>query len=293
MEMSIAVPKVSLSAGLYIVATPIGNLKDITLRALEILQSVDVVICEDTRVSHVLCSHYGIRPKLYVYNDNDGEGKRREIFRQIENGQSIALISDAGTPLISDPGYKLVREAMELELYVTSIPGASSVITALTLSGIASNNFYFGGFFSHKFMARRKQMEEVKGLSAALVFFERNSRLKESLSRIYSVMGEREVAIVREITKRYEEVISNKVSYLVDNINLIDHVRGEIVVVISPPQESENQTEMIEERIAELLKDMSVKNVVKQLVEETSLAKSYIYNTALRIKEERKYGEED
>lgn len=225
--------------GLYIVATPIGNRSDITLRALDILKLCDIIACEDTRISGTLLTHYGIKKPLISYNDHNASERRPEIFAAIENGKRVALISDAGTPLISDPGYKLVQEAIERDIYITTIPGASSVLTALCLSGLPSDQFFFGGFLPSKTEALKKHITSLANVPATLIFFESARRLEESLEALMIGLSDRKAAVVREITKLYEETKRGNISELLEHYRNNDAPKGEIVIVIAPPTEKE------------------------------------------------------
>ncbi len=191
--------------GLYIIATPIGNLSDITLRALEFLKSADLIVCEDTRVTAKLLGHYGIKKPLLSYNDHNGEERRPKIMEALADKKHVALVSDAGTPLISDPGFKLAREALAEGHYVTTMPGASSVLAALCLSGLPSDRFFFAGFLPPKKEACRREIEALAAVPSTLVFFESARRLSETLILLKEALGDRQAAIVREITKLYEE----------------------------------------------------------------------------------------
>lgn len=272
--------------GLYIVSTPIGNLADITLRALDILKLVDLIACEDTRVSGGLLSHYGIKKPLISYNDHNADEKRPEIFSAIERGKRVALISDAGTPLISDPGYKLVREALEKNIYVTAIPGPSSVTAALCLSGLPSDSFYFGGFLPAKSEALKKHIKSLSQVPSTLIFFESARRLEESLAALRDGLSDRQSAIVREITKLYEESRRGKLSELLENIEKNGAPKGEVVIVIAPPQESElSASENIEAELVLLLKSHSVKETATIIAEQTGLSRKEIYALALKIQQ--------
>ncbi len=272
--------------GLYIVSTPIGNLSDITMRALDILKLVDLIVCEDTRVSGNLLTHYGIKKPLISYNDYNASERRPEIFAAINNGKRVALISDAGTPLISDPGYKLVREALEQNIYVTAIPGASSVLTALCLSGLPSNSFYFGGFLPSKSEALRSYIETIANIPSTLIFFESARRLEESLIALHAALSDRQAAIVRELTKLYEESKRGKLSELIENIKQDGAPKGEVVLVIAPPeQEKAINDETIESQLKILLESHSVKEAAGIIAEQTDRPRKEIYSIALKIKQ--------
>ena len=201
-----------LKPGLYIVSLPIGNSKDITLRAIEYLQSVDEIYCEDTRVTNKILTIHKIKTSLKNYHDHNGEKVRPQIIKKIKEGKSIALVSDAGTPLISDPGYKLVSELKAKDLYGTAAPGVSSPITALTLSGLPTNNFYFLGFLPTKDQSRKNLVESIKNLKTTIIIFESANKINKTLQDLIEILGSRDIAICREMTKKFEEIIT-AVSY--------------------------------------------------------------------------------
>jgi len=270
-------------AGLYIVATPIGNLGDITLRALDILRLVDAVACEDTRVSGKLLAHYGIKKPLISYNDHNAGDRRPEIFAMLAEGKRVALISDAGTPLVSDPGYKLVREAVEKGIYVTTLPGASSVLSAICLSALPSDQFFFGGFLPAKSEARKKYLQTVEKIPATIIFFESAKRLADSLGAMAEILTGRSVAISREITKLYEETIRGDLREVLEIVQQKE-IKGEVVVIISPPEDAQEfLQEDIEKQIKNLLKSHSVKESASIIAEQTGKSRKEIYALALKI----------
>lgn len=272
--------------GLYIVSTPIGNLSDITLRALDILRLVDLIVCEDTRVSGKLLAHYGIKKPLLSYNDHNASERRPEIFTDIENGKRVALISDAGTPLVSDPGYKLVREALDKNLYVTAIPGASSAITALCLSGLPSDQFFFGGFLPSKAESLQKYIETIANIPSTLVFFESARRLSESLPALLYGLSDRHAAIMRELTKLYEEGKRGRLSELIEDIKKNGEPKGEVVLVIAPPEDEQiYQKGDIERQLSILLQSHSIKEAASIIAEQTGRPRKEIYSMALKIKD--------
>jgi 16S rRNA (cytidine1402-2'-O)-methyltransferase len=223
---------VNLKPGLYIVSTPIGNLGDITLRALDVLSGSDVIFCEDTRVSSKLLAKHSIKAPLKVYNDNSDETQRYYIKSLVEGGKIVSLISDAGTPLISDPGYKLVREFKEEGVHVDVIPGACAVIAALSISGLATNRFMFAGFLSKTKEGKAKIFEEISSLDATVVFYETANRLMQSLEVAKEILGDREVNVARVLTKLYQESKSAPLSELIEYYTQ-NPARGEIVISIS------------------------------------------------------------
>ncbi len=275
-----------LEAGLYIVATPIGNLRDITLRALDTLKSVDIILCEDTRVTGKLLKAYDIRKPLKKYNDHSDSSVRAEIVHLISEGKAVALISDAGTPLICDPGYKLVVECQNNSLAVTSIPGANAPITALQISGMASDVFSFIGFLPPKMKARRDFLGQWKNASGVLIAFETAPRLLRALEDIRLVMGAREVAVVREITKLYEEVRRASVEELISYYAEAGAPKGEIVLVIGAGECAEYSDDDLKDMIRSALETMRSKEAASFVAENTGAKKSDLYNLALRIQKE-------
>ena len=274
-----------MKAGLYITATPIGNLKDITLRALETLKEADAIICEDTRVTEKLLSHYGFKKKLLVYNDHSSASDREEVINRIEAGEALALVSDAGTPLISDPGYKLVKEVREKGLYITTLPGASSVVSALTISGLATDSFLFIGFLPQKEEGKRKEFKKYKNVETTLVMFERGSRVDETLAVAREVFGDVDVSIVREISKLYEEVITNTLSNTLAKIEGRE-LKGEIVIIISNRGQKEEQLspEILNEKLTNLLYNNSVKDAANIASELYGISKKEAYEKLLKLK---------
>ena len=196
---------------LTIISLPIGNLKDITIRALEELESSDLIFCEDTRTTIKLLNHYNIKNKLMSYHEHSDVKTRKFIIDEIENGKNVSLVSDAGTPLISDPGYKLVKELKKRNLRVTSCPGPSSPIAAITLSGLPSDKFLFSGFLPVKVKAKKDYLEELKNIKSTLIFFESSNRIIKTLETILEIFGNRKISICRELTKKFEEIITSKI----------------------------------------------------------------------------------
>lgn len=278
----LSIRRETLKPGLYLVSTPIGNLRDITLRALDVLAGADVIACEDTRVSGKLLKAYDIKAKLISYNDHSDESKRAHILGMIKDGKAVALISDAGTPLISDPGYKLVRGAYDEGLSVTTLPGANAPLSALQLSALPSDNFSFIGFLPAKSGARQEVLREWADVNTTLIAFDTGPRLLKSLADILGVMGDRHIAIVREITKLYEESIRGKVSELLE----IEQPKGEIVLVISPPDATTYSDADVRGLLLEALKGNPTKKAASIVAEQTGLPKSELYDLALALKNE-------
>src|SRR6516162_7656396 len=225
-----------LPAGLHLVATPIGNLRDITVRALEVLAAADLIACEDTRVTRKLLDHYGIATPLTPYHEHNAAEARPKLITRLADGAAMALVSDAGTPLVSDPGYKLVREACAAGASVTALPGASAVLAALTLSGLPTDRFFFEGFLPAKAVQRRDRIAELARIPATLVMFETGPRLAGALADLAAGLGSREAAICRELTKLYEEVRSGNLANLAHAAAAAPEPRGEIVLVVAPPE---------------------------------------------------------
>lgn len=223
----------NLQPGLYIVATPIGNLGDITLRAIEVLKRVEAVACEDTRVTGKLLHHLGIRKRMIRYDDHASEADRARLL-DLMRGGPVALVSDAGTPLVSDPGYRLVREARQADIAITSLPGASACVTALTLSGLPNDRFLFAGFLPNKAKGRDEALAELAGVRATLIFYETGPRLVASLRAVAEVLPGREVAVARELTKTFEECLPGSPADLAAHFEE-KPARGEIVLMIGPP----------------------------------------------------------
>ena len=275
-------PKNQAGAGLYLVATPIGNMRDITLRALDVLSAADLVVCEDTRVTGKLLAYYGLKKPLLPYNDHNADKQRDGILERLRGGKMVALVSDAGTPLVSDPGFKLVRECVENKISVTGIPGASSVLTALQLSALPAESFCFAGFLPAKESARRTALKSWKDVQSTLIFFETAPRIEKSLTDMLEVLGDREIAVARELTKMFEEVkrakISDAITFYKDNA-----VKGEIVIVVGPGEIISASEEDIEKQLKKALKTMGTKEAAAAVSETTGKARKELYDLALRI----------
>jgi 16S rRNA (cytidine1402-2'-O)-methyltransferase len=281
-------------AGLYLVATPIGNLGDITLRALETLAGVDVVACEDTRITHRLMERYGIAASLTPYHEHNAAAARPKILEKLSQGLSVALVSDAGTPLISDPGFKLVREACAAGYDVIALPGASSVLTALSVAALPTDRFFFEGFLPPKQNARRARLAELSRIDATLVMFESGARVQDSLQDIAIDMGERDAAICREMTKLHEDVRRAKVSELAAAASELE-TRGEFVLVIGPPPENSGvmADDALDELLRASLKHGSVKDAVSNAMEVSGRPRREIYTRALELSKDAGRNDED
>jgi 16S rRNA (cytidine1402-2'-O)-methyltransferase len=272
-------------SGLYIVATPIGNLGDLSHRAEEILGSADIVLVEDTRVTGKLLNHIGKKAKMMVYNDHKSAADRAFILDAIRC-KIVALVSDAGTPLISDPGYKLVRDAQAAGLYVTTIPGPSAVIAALTLSGLPSDRFLFEGFLPSKTKARSESLAALKTLNASLIFYENGSRLGAMLADALAVLGDRKAAVVREITKRFEECVAGSLSELATRYGA-EKPKGEIVVIIGPPGAPEAASEQeVEAALREALVRLPASKAAGEVARAYNTDRKALYDLVNRWKAE-------
>lgn len=271
--------------GLYLVATPIGNLRDISLRALEVLHNCTLIACEDTRVTKKLLDFYNIKTSLISYHEHNAAKVRPQIIEKINQGDSIALVSDAGMPLISDPGYKLVQTCVEESVFVTCLPGASAVLTALSLSSLPPLPFLFGGFLPEKKGLRQKKLEELNHIQSTLVFFESPKRLKSTLEDILSVLGNRSVAIARELTKLYETIVRGTTQDLIDNFDNIT-LKGEFVIVIGPPEQASSFQEEIHKLMPALLEHLPAKKVSSILSGVFDVSKNDLYKYALSLKDD-------
>jgi 16S rRNA (cytidine1402-2'-O)-methyltransferase len=275
-------PKVA--SGLHLVATPIGNLGDITLRALETLAGVDVIACEDTRVTRKLTERFGIRATLKPYHEHNAALARPVILQQLAQGAAIALVSDAGTPLISDPGFKLVREACAAGIAVHTLPGASSLLAALTLAGLPTDRFFFEGFLPSRQGARRARLTELARLDATLVLFESGNRVQDSLQDLAAILGPREAAICRELTKLHEEVRRGALPDLAAAAHGLE-TRGEFVLVIGPPDAGARDMpqDALDDLLRERLRHDSVKDAVAHAVELSGRPRREVYARALEL----------
>lgn len=274
-----------LESGLYIVATPIGNLRDITLRALETLQAVDEVLAEDTRVARRLLDAHGIRAKLSPYHDHNGAKRRPEILERLADGAAIALISDAGTPLVSDPGWKLSREALDAGHRVFPIPGASALLAGLVASGLPSDRFMFCGFLPAKTGARKRAAAELGGVPSTLVFYESGPRLADCLADLSETFGaDREAAVSRELTKLFEETRRGTLGTLAAHYAEAGPPKGEIVLLVGPPLEQAVTEETLDAALRSALQSQSVKQAAAEIAAQLGLPKRDVYQRALALK---------
>ena len=276
-----------LVPGLHIVATPIGNLRDITLRALDVLREADLIACEDTRVFAKLASHYGIAAPTIAYSDATQDAAEPKIVRALAAGKRVALVSDAGMPLISDPGYRLVRAALAADHVVTSAPGASAVPMALALSGLPTDRFFFGGFLPARESDRRRAIASAAAVPATLVFFEAPHRLAASLVDLAELLGARPAAIARELTKLFEEVRRAPLTELARHYAQHPDVKGEIAIVIGPPGETEAPpAERLDEALRAAMAGASVKDAAAEVAARYGLRRRDVYARALELKRE-------
>ena len=275
-----------IEPGLYLVATPIGNLRDITLRALDVLAAVDQIACEDSRVTRkLLAAHHLSRP-LVSYHEHNAETVRPRLIQALQNGQSVALVADAGTPLISDPGFKLVRAAHAAGLPVTSIPGPSAALAALTLSGLPSDRFLFAGFLPAKAGARRKVLGELAAVPATLVLFESPRRLAATLAAMSEVLGDRPAVLTRELTKRFEQVRRGTLGELAARIAAEGPPKGEVTLVVAGAAKAAGiDAGDLDSRLAAALKDASLRDAVGRVAAATGQPRKLVYRRALELSE--------
>lgn len=273
-----------LAPGLYVVATPIGNLRDITLRALDVLAAADLVLAEDTRVSGKLLSAFGLSKKLERYDEHAAERARPKILAALAAGGRVALVSDAGTPLVSDPGYRLVREVVEAGHRVHPIPGPSALLAGLSAAGLPSDRFLFAGFPPPKSAARRTFLEELAGVRATLVFFEGGSRLADSLADMHAVLGDREAVVCRELTKLYETIVRGPLSRLAADPQF-EAPKGEIVVLVGPGREEEATAEDADAALAEALSRLKPADAAAEVAKALGLSRRDLYKRALALKD--------
>lgn len=269
--------------GLHLVSTPIGNLGDITLRALDVLTSADMIICEDTRVTRKLLSRYAIATPSLAYNDHNARRVLPGLMERLKNGDSLALVTDAGTPLISDPGYRLVEAAIDTDIPLHTLPGASAALAGLVLSGLPTDGFFFAGFSPPRQAARSSRFAKLAAVPGSLIFFESARRLAASLSDLHHALGDRPAAIAREITKLHEEVRRGTLSELAAHYADAGPPRGEIVIVVAPPLAQEGDAENLRAALTDALANLSLRDAVAQITAETGRPRREVYRLALEI----------
>lgn len=275
-----------MTGKLYIVSTPIGNLEDITLRALRILREVDLIACEDTRVTMKLLSHYEIQKQLTSYHEHNEKEKAEELLTLLESGKNIAIVSDAGTPGVSDPGYRLVKLASEKGIEVIPVPGPSAAIAALSVSGLPTSSFAFFGFLPKTDKKKREFLEKIREHTQTLIFYESPHRVLKTLLSILEILGDRQVSVSRELTKMFEETLRERTSKVIDMLGQRKELKGEFTIVIegnsskteeAPSETLENQLRICRER------GSSLKDSVKEISQNYRVSKSKIYKKALEI----------
>lgn len=273
-----------MEKGLYIVSTPIGNLGDMTARGCEVLSAATVLACEDTRTTQKLLSLLGIHysAKMIAYHEHNADAVRPKIVHLLEQGETVALVSDAGTPLLSDPGYRLVREVLDKDISVFPIVGANALLPALQLSGLPTDKFLFMGFLPTKSGARQTALREIAGVPATLVFYESPHRIKESLTDMLAVLGDRAVAVVRELTKKFEQSKRGKLSELIPAYDT--EPKGEIVIVVDRGSLAPINADDL---LKTALKTQRVKEAVDNVAAQTGLSKKSLYQRALELKDEK------
>jgi 16S rRNA (cytidine1402-2'-O)-methyltransferase len=272
-----------LAPGLYLVATPIGNLRDITLRALDVLAAADLVLAEDTRVTGKLLAAYGLSKRLERYDEHAAARARPKVLAALAEGGRVALVSDAGTPLVSDPGYRLVAEALAAGAAVWPIPGASAALAALSTAGLPTDRFLFAGFPPPKSAARRSFLEGLKNVRATLILYEGASRLGASLADMADVLGPRPAAVARELTKLYETVVRGDLFALAADPALASP-KGEVVVVIGPPGDADDAPVDVDAALAEAIARLSPADAAREVAAATGLPRRELYRRALALK---------
>jgi 16S rRNA (cytidine1402-2'-O)-methyltransferase len=276
----------SIAPGLHVVATPIGNLGDITFRALRTLAAAKAVLAEDTRVSRRLLAHYGITTPMIAYHEHNAAEMRPKILARLAAGEALALISDAGTPLVSDPGYKLVEAAIEEGFHVTSLPGPSAVLAALVVSGLPTDRFFFEGFLPPKSSARQERLSALAAIPGTLVFFESPRRVAAMLADAAAILGNRSAAVARELTKFYETVRRGTLNSLSDSYGSEDTPKGEIVVLIGPPVAAPVDADddiNLDRLLTRHLGTLSIKDAASVVAEETGLPRRRVYARAIAL----------
>lgn len=270
-----------MAGTLYLVATPIGNLEDITLRALRVLKEVDVIACEDTRHTRVLLDHYGIKAKLTSYHEHNERERAGELVKFLEEGKTVAVVTDAGTPAISDPGFRLARVAAERGVQVVPVPGPAAFVAALVASGLPTDEFFFGGFLPARSSQRRARLLEVRAIKSTLVFYETPHRVAESIQDALDILGEREAVVARELTKMHEEFARGRLSALAERFRSSAAARGEMVIIIDRnviEEAKEDSEEDIATRVAALCSEgFDERAALKRVAREMGLSRSEAY----------------
>ena len=278
--------RTKVEQGLHIVSTPIGNLADISLRALVTLSAADIILCEDTRVTGKLKKVFSIETSTIAYHDYNSTKILPHIITSLENGKIVALVSDAGTPTISDPGYRLIKAAQECKVPIIAVPGASAVLAALASSGLPTNQFFFAGFLPAKTIARRRALSAIKSVPSTLIFYETANRLSSSLADMVDIYEVRQAVISRELTKRFEEIRRGELTLLAKEIAQSPQIKGEIVVMVGPPRSVIKHTEKdIDSMLKKELKKKSVRDAAAAVASKTGIKRKTIYARALTLKD--------
>lgn len=270
--------------GLYLVATPIGNLGDLSPRAVAVLKNADVVACEDTRITGKLLSLNAISTPMMNYHEHNADKMRPVLTARLKKGETVALVSDAGTPLVSDPGHKLVADCIKEGIYVTAVPGASALLTALQLSGLPTRRFLFQGFLPPKSSARKTTLAELKNVPSTLIFYEAPQRMIETLTDMKEVLGDRACSVSRELTKKFEQTVRGKISDILDLYAQDGVPKGEFVVVVAPPLEEKAGERDVEAALKQALETMSVKDAAAFVAQALNANKKEVYTLALKLK---------
>lgn len=273
-----------LSTGLYLVATPIGNATDITLRAINVLREVDVIACEDTRVTAKLLAIHGITNSLTPYHEHNARAAGPALLQRIRRGQRVALVSDAGTPLVSDPGYRLVRACIDDNISVVPVPGPSAVTTALTVAGLATDRFLFAGFPPTRNSRRRVFFEELVAVPATLAFMESPRRLAASLADMHAVFGDREAVVARELTKMFEEVKRGTLAQLAEFYDQAGPPKGEIMVIVARAEPRELDDDEVDRRLTQAMQTQTLRQAVDDLTRECGRSRRDVYARAIALK---------
>lgn len=276
-----------IEPALYLVATPIGNLADITIRALQVLAQVDILACEDTRVTRVLLEHYGIQKKTFLYHEHNAQKAGVKLLEALAENKTVALVSDAGTPLISDPGFKLVKEARKAGYKIVPIPGASALLASIITTGFPTDSFFFAGFLSAKKTQRRKRLEQLKSIPTTLVFYESPHRLVETLQDMVTIFtADRSAAICRELTKKFETIDVSNLGNLVEKYGKQARVRGEIVILVGEAAASleKMSTQEIDVMLLELLKIYPAAKAAALVAKKTGLKKQELFQRSTLLK---------
>ena len=282
------IPVRPLEPALYLVSTPIGNLGDVTIRALETFAAADIVACEDTRVTRILLERYGIRRKMVAYHEHNEAEAAARLIAAVGEGKSVALASDAGTPLVSDPGYRLVQEAVKQSVRVVPIPGASAVLSALTASGLPNDTFMFAGFLPVKPGQKKTRIEALADVQATLVFYESPRRLADTLETMAEILGDRQAVVARELTKTFEELRRGLLPELAAHYMEAGAPKGEVVLCVAPPGEKPEQSEAdTDQLLIGLAAEMPTAKAAGEAARMTGLKKSDLYQRLLKLKDNR------